>query len=91
MEERTTSIGILFNRKSGKVVKAISGYTSMLRLFAMNNVSASRDYVILNRKGICEGYFEGKKNDLPTICDDMIGKSYKEFNVSYEQLKELFA
>lgn len=85
------SLGILFNRKSGKVVKVIEGYSSLLKLFAMNNVSASRDYVVLNHEGICEGYFEGKKNDLPTICNDMVGKSYKEFNISDEQLKELFA
>ena len=87
MEERTKSIGILFNRKSGKVVQMIEGYTSILKMFAMGNVSASRDYVIFNREGICEGYFEGKKNDLPNICHDMEGKRVEEFGFSMDMLK----
>lgn len=74
-----TSVGILFNRKSGKVVKTLIGHSSLLKLFAMNNVSASRDYVVFNASGICEGYFEGKKNDMPTICNDMVGKKAEDF------------
>ena len=74
-----TSVGILFNRKSGKVVKTLTGHTSLLKLFAMNNVSATRDYVIFNADGICEGYFEGKKNDMPTICHNMEGKKAEDF------------
>ena len=74
-----TSVGILFNRKSGKVVKTLTGHSSLLKLFAMNNVSATRDYVVFNADGICEGYFEGKKNDMPTICRDMVGKKAEDF------------
>lgn len=77
-----TSVGILFNRKSGKIVKTLTGHTSLLKLFAMNNVSATRDYVVFSADGVCRGYFEGKKNDIPTICNDMIGKKTEEFGFS---------
>lgn len=83
----TNSIGILFNRKSGKVVKMLEGSTSLLKLFAMNNVSATRDYVIFDSEGICQGYFEGKKNDLPNICNDMIGKTAEEFGFDFNSIK----
>lgn len=78
-----TSVGFLFNRKSGKVIKTITGHESLLKLFALQgNVSPSRDYVIFNNEGICKGYFEGKKNDMPTICHDMEGKKAEEFGFS---------
>ena len=83
----TNSIGILFNRKSGKVVKMLEGSTSLLKLFAMNNVSATRDYVVFDSEGICQGYFEGKKNDLPNICNDMVGKKAEEFGFDLNSIK----
>ena len=86
----TNGVGILFNRKSGKAVKVLTGSVGMLKLFAMNNVSATRDYVVFDSDGICKGYFEGKKNDIPTICNDMVGKPYTDFNITNEQIKELF-
>ena len=84
-----TSVGILFNRKSGKVVKTLTGHSSLLKLFAMNNVSASRDYVVFNADGICEGYFEGKKNDMPTICHDMEGKKAEDFGFSSNVITDI--
>jgi hypothetical protein len=84
-----TSVGFLFNRKSGKVVKTLTGHESLLKLFAMNNVSASRDYVIFNNEGICKGYFEGKKNDMPTICHDMEGKKAEEFGFSTQVVVDI--
>ena len=38
--------GVLFNRKSGKIVKSLEGVSSaMLKLFALQgNVSSTRDY-----------------------------------------------
>ena len=84
-----TSVGILFNRKSGKVVKTLTGHSSLLKLFAMNNVSASRDYVVFNADGICEGYFEGKKNDMPTICRDMVGKKAEDFGFSSNVITDI--
>lgn len=84
-----TSVGILFNRKTGKVVKTLTGHSSLLKLFAMNNVSATRDYVIFNADGICEGYFEGKKNDMPTICNDMVGKEAEDFGFSSNVITDI--
>lgn len=84
-----TSVGILFNRKSGKVVKTLTGHSSLLKLFAMNNVSATRDYVVFNADGICEGYFEGKKNDMPTICRDMVGKKAEDFGFSNNVITDI--
>ena len=84
-----TSVGFLFNRKSGKVVKTLTGNTAFLKLFAMGNVSATRDYVIFNEEGICEGYFEGKKGDMPKICNDMIGKQAEEFGFSSEVITDI--
>jgi hypothetical protein len=84
-----TSVGILFNRKSGKVVKTLTGHSSLLKLFAMNNVSATRDYVVFNADGICEGYFEGKKNDMPTICRDMVGKKAEDFGFSSNVITDI--
>ena len=85
----TSSVGILFNRKSGKTVKTLTGSASLLKLFAMNNVSATRDYVVFNADGICEGYFEGKKNDLPNICHDMEGKRAEDFGFSSEVITNI--
>lgn len=68
--------GVLFNRKSGKIVKSLEGVSSaMLKLFALQgNVSATRDYVVFNsRTGEIVFYCEGKKDDSPTICRDMEG------------------
>ena len=73
--------GVLFNRKSGKIVKSLEGFSSaFLKLFALQgNVSATRDYVVFNsRTGEIVFYCEGKKDDSPTICRDMEGKNIEE-------------
>lgn len=72
--------GVLFNRKSGKIVKTLvhEHGSAFLKMFAMGNVSASRDYVVFGADGIIVGYYEGKKNDMPTICRDMEGKHIDE-------------
>lgn len=84
MTENRRHIGVLFNRKSGKIVKVLEDKngSAFLKMFAMGNVSASRDYIIFNMDGIVVGYFEGKKNDMPTICHDMEGKRVEEFGFS---------
>ena len=76
--------GILFNRKSGRIVKSLEGFSSaFLKLFALQgNVSATRDYVVFNsRTGEIVFYCEGKKDDSPTICRDMEGKNIEELCV----------
>ena len=80
--------GILFTRKSGKVVKILEhGFgDALLKMFAMNNVSSSRDYIVFNSDEIVTGYYEGKKNDLPNICTDMVGNHVEEFGFSMKDL-----
>lgn len=83
---------VLFNRKSGKIVKVISGFSSaLLRLYGIQgNVSATRDYVVFNNEtGEIVFYCEGKKNDMPTICKDMEGKNIDDLCAGLrEALKE---
>ena len=72
--------GVLFNRKNGKIVRTLTDAygTAFLKMYAMGNVSASRDYVVFGSDGIIVGYYEGKKNDMPTICHDMEGMHIDE-------------
>lgn len=73
--------GVLFNRKTGKIVKSLEGVSSaMLKLFALQgNVSSTRDYVVFNSTtGTIVFYCEGKKNDSPTIYRDMEGRNIEE-------------
>lgn len=77
----TKYYGVLFNRKSGKIVKTlVDEYGSaFLKMFAMGNVSATRDYVVFNAEsGEIVGYYEGKKNDMPTIHKDMEGMNIED-------------
>lgn len=78
--------GVLFNRKSGKVVKTLVDEfgSALLKMFALGNVSASRDFIVFSEDGIVVGYYEGKKNDMPTICRDMEGKRVEEFGFKVE-------
>jgi len=73
--------GVLFQRKSGKIVKCIEGVSSaLLKMYALQgNVSATRDYVVFNgTTGEIVFYCEGKKGDSPTICRDMESKNIDE-------------
>lgn len=73
--------GVLFNRKSGKIIKTLEGVSSaMLKLFAsQGNVSSTRDYVVFNgTTGEIVFYCEGKKNDYPTIYRDMERRNIEE-------------
>ena len=73
--------GVLFNRKSGKIVKTIEAFSSaMLKMYGLNNTSPSRDYLIFDGDtGIVNFYCEGKKDDFPNICSDMEGKHIDDF------------
>ncbi len=72
--------GVLFQRKSGKIVKCIESCSSaMLKMYALNNTSPTRDFVVFDgATGEISFYCEGKKNDFPTICRDMEGKNIDE-------------
>lgn len=78
--------GVLFNRKSGKIVTTLVDQfgSAFLKMYALGNVSASRDYIVFSEEGIVVGYYEGKKNDMPTICRDMEGKRVEEFGFKVE-------
>ena len=78
--------GILFTRKTGKIVKCLEGNIPMLKMVAMKGVSASRDYIVLGKDGRCYAYFEGTKNGLPKICTDMIGKQDSYFGIDVSML-----
>ena len=73
--------GILFNRKSGKIVRTIEAFSgAMLKMYALNNTSPSRDFLVCDGDtGIVDFYCEGKKDDFPNICEDMIGKHVDDF------------
>jgi hypothetical protein len=79
-ERNMKHYGVLFTRKTGKIVKTLEhDHTdAFLKMYAMGNVSPSRDYVVFNEEGTIEGYYEGKKDDMPTICRDMEGKHIDE-------------
>ena len=79
---------ILFNRKSGRAIKVIEQPygDALLKIVALNNTKSSQDCIIFNDNGIVTAYFEGKKNDMPTICEDMIGKSVEEFGFSIKEI-----
>ena len=73
--------GVLFNRKSGKIIKTIESFSeSLLKMYALNGTSPSRDFLIFDGDtGIVSFYCEGKKNDFPNICEDMVGKHINDF------------
>lgn len=79
---------ILFTRKSGRVVKMLEqGFgDAMLKLWAMNNTSSSRDCIIFDEQGIVTAYFEGKKDDLPNICKDVVGTSVEDFGFDLKEI-----
>ena len=79
---------ILFNRKSGRAIKVIEQPygDAMLKMVALNSTKSSQDCVIFNYNGIVTAYFEGKKNDTPAICQDMVGKSVEEFGFSVNDI-----
>ena len=79
---------ILFNRKSGRAIKLIEQPfgDAMLKMVALNNTRPSQDCIIFNDNGIITAYIEGNKNDIPTICEDMIGKSVEEFGFSIKEI-----
>lgn len=81
-KERNKHYGVVFNRKSGKIVTTLEHDYSdtFLRMYAMGNLTKANDYVVFSATtGKITGYFEGKgKNDFPNVHEDMIGKNVNE-------------
>ncbi len=85
--------GILFNKKSGEVVNLFEGTPAQCKLLAMSGrmgLTKTRDFVIFDKDGVCQGYFEGKANDFPNICNDMVGKDASEFGFDFSEVLKLF-
>lgn len=66
--------GVMFNRKSGKIVTTLEHAFSsaMLTMYGLNNTTKTRDFVVFNSEGRIEKYLEG--GDFPKVCKDMEGK-----------------
>ena len=79
---------ILFNRKSGRAVKLIEQPygDALLKIVALNITKSTQDCIIFNENGIVTAYFEGKNNDMPTMCQDTVGKSVEEFGFSIKEI-----
>lgn len=79
---------ILFNRKSGKAIKMIEQPygDALLKMVGLNITKSSQDFIVFNDEGIVTAYYEGKKNDMPNICHDMVGKSVEEFGFSIKEI-----
>lgn len=81
--------GVLFNRKTGKVIKTIEGVSkALLEMYALQNgVSATRDYLVFNSEtGEITFYCEGRKNDFPKICKDMEGIHIEKICADWKQI-----
>lgn len=76
-------IGIVFNRKSGKPVTTLDGYVTMLKMYGMQNLTATRDYVVVGMEdNLIYAYMEGTgKGTFPKICKDMEGMNAKEIGI----------
>ena len=84
---------LLFNRKTGKVIKAFEGTRAQCRLLGMSGrigLTKTRDYVVFDEHGTCIMYLEGKTNDFPTICHDCEGLTYESFNIDMDEIIALF-
>lgn len=73
--------GILFTRSTGKPVRTLEGYVTMLKMYGMNNVSATRDYVVVGEDNLIYAYMEGRKDSMPHICKDMEGRNAKDIGI----------
>ena len=76
MADLKKNYGVLFNRKTGKIIEIRESWgNALMRLWALNgNVSSTRDFVIFDEDGEIQFYCEGRKNDMPNICKKMEGK-----------------
>lgn len=72
--------GVLFNRKKGTIVKVIvdENGCALLKMAGLNITKSSQDYVVFDTTGEIKSYFEGKRNDMPNICNDMVGRNIEE-------------
>jgi hypothetical protein len=67
--------GVMFNRKSGKIVTTLEHAFSsaMLTMYGLQNTTKTRDFVVFDSNGKIAKYLEG--GDFPKVCKDMEGKN----------------
>ena len=67
MSELKTFYCVRFNRRNGKIDKTLSGLSNaLLRLWALQNTTKSKDTIIFDEDGLVIMYFEGT-GDFPNI------------------------
>lgn len=58
---------VMFNRRTGKIDKTLSGLgNAMLRIWALQNITKSKDVIIFDEDGVVHFYFEGTE-DFPNV------------------------
>ena len=67
--------GVMFNRKSGKIVTTLEHAFSsaMLTMYGLQHTTKTRDFVVFDSNGKIAKYLEG--GDFPKVCKDMEGKN----------------
>lgn len=80
MKELRECVMMRFSRKSGKIDTTMEGLgCGLMKMWALNNTTSTKDTVIFDKEdGTIYGYYEGKKNDMPTICRDLEGRNIEE-------------
>ena len=83
----THGYGVLFSKKTGKVVKVLEGNLPMLKMFAMNNVSPTRGYVVIDDTNTIVMYVTGRQGALPQIHKELEGcDSIEELGIDISML-----
>lgn len=84
-------IGLVFNRKTGNVVKMLENDwgKGMLEMWGLQNLTKTVDYVVVSmNSGKIVAYYEGKgRNEFPNICKDMVGRDAVDIGIDVEMLK----
>ena len=66
---------VRFTRKSGKIDTTMSGLgNALMRMWAMQNTTKSKDTIIFDEDGLIKFYFEGT-GDFPKITEYGEGKA----------------
>lgn len=68
--------GVLFNKKSGKIVTTLESLgCGLLSLYALNHATKTRDFVIFTEEGSIVKYYEGVGNgNCPKTWKEVEGK-----------------
>ncbi len=78
------------SKKTGKIDVTMTALGSaLLKLWAMNNTTATKQSFVFNREtGACVFAAEGKKGDMPTFNNGDLG-TCDEYGISLEDLQAI--